>query len=118
MLPYATLALSILLGIAGQIVLKYSTSYKSALKIDFGVGFLNEMFVGAALIYAVSLLLYTYSLQKLPLTLAYPSVSLSYIGVALVSAYVFGTHIGPRDLAGFALITMGVFLIASSQGFV
>lgn len=116
MLPYATLALSILLGVAGQIVLKYSTSYKSAFNIS--LGFLNEMFVGAALIYVISLLLYTYSLQKLPLTLAYPSVSLSYIGVALVSSYVFGTHIGPRDLAGFVLITSGVLLIASSQGFV
>lgn len=116
MLPYITLAVSILLGIAGQIVLKYSTTYRSAFNINFG--FLNEMFVGAALIYVVSLLLYTYSLQKIPLTLAYPSVSLSYIGVALVSSYVFGTHIGARDLMGFFLITSGVFLIASSQGFV
>lgn len=116
MLPYVTLALSILLGVAGQIVLKYSTSYKSQFSISFG--FLNEMFAGAALIYVASLLLYTYSLQKLPLTLAFPAVSLSYIGVALVSSYVFGTHIGARDLVGFVLITSGVFLIASSQGFV
>lgn len=115
-MPYAALALSILLGIAGQILLKYSTTYKSPFAISYG--FLNEMFAGAAVIYAASLLLYTYSLQKIPLTLAYPSVSLSYIGVALVSVCVFGTHIGFRDIAGFFLIGAGVFLIASSQGIV
>lgn len=115
-MAYIALALSILLGIAGQILLKFSTTYKSHFNVN--LGFLNEMFVGAALIYAASLLLYTYSLQKIPLTLAYPSVSLSYIGVAIISSYVFGTHIGPRDLMGFFLISSGVFLIASSQGFV
>lgn len=115
MLPYAALALSIFLGVIGQILLKYSTGYQS--HFNTSLGFINEIFIAAACIYATSLLLYTYSLQKIPLTLAYPAVSLSYVGVALASKYIFGTNIGFIDILGFVLIATGVFLVASSQGF-
>ena len=113
MVSYVALALSIALGVIGQILLKYATTIKSALPIDMGP--FNEMFAGAALIYAISLLLYTFSLQKIPLTIAYPSVSISYIGVALLSSFFFGTSIGVKDIVGFAFIALGVGLIGSSQ---
>lgn len=115
MLAYLALALSIILGTCGQILLKYSTGYQSNFNIK--LGFINEMFASAACIYAASLLLYTHSLQKIPLTAAYPAVSLSYVGVAIASKYIFGTNIYFVDILGFCFIAIGVFLVAYSQSF-
>lgn len=115
MLAYSALAASIILGVCGQILLKYSIEYHSNYNVNFA--FINEIFILSAFVYAVSLLLYTYSLQKIPLTLAYPAVSLSYVGVAIISKYVFGTNISLADIIGFCFIAFGVFLIAYSQSF-
>lgn len=108
---YFALALSIALGGVGQILLKYSTTYKAI----YSVGMVNEVFAVAAIIYGLSLLLYTYSLREIPLTIAYPAVSISYILVALLSWVIFDTHVGLKDLFGFLLIASGVLMIASSQ---
>jgi small multidrug resistance pump len=115
MLAYLSLALSIMLGACGQILLKYSTGYQS--NINVKLGFMNEIFAFAVCVYAASLLLYTYSLQKIPLTIAYPAVSLSYVGVAIASKHLFGTNISFIDILGFCFIATGVFLVAHSQSF-
>jgi small multidrug resistance pump len=112
-MQYTALLISIILGVAGQILLKLSIINPIISKNNAYI--INLYFLSAFIVYVSSLLLYVYSLNKIPLTFAYPMVSVSYIGVAIASKYVFGTHLGFLDLFGFAFIVAGVSMIAVSQ---
>lgn len=112
-MQYAALIISIFMGVIGQVMLKLSIGIPIINKNNEYI--INIYFLIACIIYVSSLLLYTFSLNKIPLTVAYPMVSLSYIGVSIASKYVFGTPIGTLDLIGFLFIMAGVSMIAVSQ---
>lgn len=108
------LGISICLGVGGQLLLKLSVSEElPALPI---IGIFNFPFVAAAGLYFISLLFYTFSLKTLPLQLAFPSVSLSYVAVAWCSHQIWGTSFGIKEIAAFILITIAIALLVPATG--
>ena len=103
---YVALAISILAGIGGQIFLKQGTDAP-----DFFSQVLRPSTIGGLALYAVAAFLYMIALRKLPLSVAFPSVSLSYVIVAVLGHLVFGEPFGLRQIGGILLITGGVVLI-------
>jgi undecaprenyl phosphate-alpha-L-ara4N flippase subunit ArnE len=106
---YIFLALAILLGVFGQIGLKYSTLVTPRFWLLDKT--YNEYFVLSLVTYFLSVLLYTASLKSLPLNVAYPSVSLSYVAVAWLSHVLWGTPFGFRDIGALLLILLGLTLL-------
>lgn len=107
MTPYITaLVIGILLGVVGQILLKAGASGETLLK-----QFLSPQSILGLGLYFAAALCYMYALRKLPVSVAFPSVSLSYVIVAFLAYWTMGESLGPLKLAGIALIVGGVFLI-------
>ncbi|MBK1836034.1 EamA family transporter [Azospirillum sp. YIM B02556] len=108
MVYYVCLGISILLGVGGQILLKQGA-------ID-GQTFVAQMLrphtVGGLALYVVSALLYLVALRRLPVSVAFPSVSLSYVAVAVLGNLAFHEPLGLPQLGGIALIVGGVVLLA------
>jgi len=108
---YVFLFAAIVLGVFGQIGLKYSTLATPRLWL-FDKTF-NEYFAISLITYFASVLLYTLSLKSLPLNIAYPSVSISYVAVAWASHMIWGTAFGVRDILAFAFILLGLTILFS-----
>ena len=113
MIKYGILAVSILFGATGQIFLKHASSQTS--KLWLISPFFNIYLLIALVIYFASVLLYTFSLRDIPLHIAFPSVSFSYVLVAYLSSRIWDTPFGVREIIAFALIMLAIFLLASSQ---
>jgi undecaprenyl phosphate-alpha-L-ara4N flippase subunit ArnE len=103
---YVALAISILAGIGGQIFLKQGTDAP-----DFFSQLLRPSTIGGLALYGLAAFLYMIAIRKLPLSVAFPSVSLSYVIVAVLGHFVFGEPFGLRQIGGILLITGGVVLI-------
>jgi len=66
--------------------------------------------MGLAL-YGSAAFLYIIALRKIPVSVAFPSVSLSYAIVAVLGHFLFGEPFGIKQIGGIALIVGGVVLI-------
>src|SRR3546814_17009890 len=60
------------------------------------------------------LLCYMYALRRIPVSVAFPSVSLSYVLVAFLGVWLYGEAMSLPKLAGILLVCGGVFLITRS----
>ncbi|MGK7913670.1 MAG: EamA family transporter [Synechococcus sp.] len=108
-LSYILLAISISLGAIGQICLKIGALKSDAVRFFF----LEPRVIVGFAIYFVSALMYTYALKKLPLSVAFPSVSLSYVLVSLLAHLILKEAFGIRQIISLGLIASGVFLLNS-----
>ena len=108
-MSYAFLAASILIGVFGQIGLKYSTTVTPRywlISKQF-----NEYLLLSMAIYFCSLILYVLALRKVPLSVAFPSVSFSYVAVSYLSHVIWGTPFGLREIAALILISSGIAIL-------
>jgi drug/metabolite transporter (DMT)-like permease len=62
-------------------------------------------------IYAIAAIFYVVAIKRIPISIAFPSVSLSYVAVALVAHVLWGEPFGMPQLAGIALIAGGILLL-------
>ncbi|HXY98788.1 MAG TPA: EamA family transporter [Stellaceae bacterium] len=108
LLPYyAALAAAIAFGVGGQVLLKTG----SARTADLLGQFLDPFTALGLAAYGLAAILYIVAIKKIPVSLAFPSVSFSYIAVALIAHYAWGEPLGLPQLAGIALIILGLVLL-------
>jgi drug/metabolite transporter (DMT)-like permease len=103
---YVVLGLSILAGIAGQMLLKAGADAPSLV-----AQMLRPSTLAGLALYGSAAFLYIFALRKIPLSVAFPSVSLSYVVVAVLGHFLFGEPFGLKQIGGIALIMGGVVLI-------
>jgi small multidrug resistance pump len=103
---YGALAIGILAGIGGQLLLKQGASAP-----DFLSQLLRPSTICGLALYGSAAFLYIIALRKIPVSVAFPSVSLSYAIVAVLGYFLFGEPFGVKQMGGIALILAGVLLI-------
>lgn len=120
-MSYAYLASSILLMVYCQLVIKWQVIGAGELpdaaagKLRFLLGLLLNPWIVSALAAAlVAALLWMAALTRLDLSHAYPFVGLTFVLVALASAWAFHEPLTGLKIAGIALICIGV--VIGSQG--
>jgi multidrug transporter EmrE-like cation transporter len=64
------------------------------------------------LCYGVSLVVWIMGLSRVPVSVAYPLLSLGYVINAVAAWYLFGEALTPGRIAGIGFIVVGVFAIA------
>jgi len=106
MIYYVALGLGILAGIAGQMLLKAGANAP-----DYVSQLLRPSTLAGLALYGSAAFLYIVALRKIPVSVAFPSVSLSYAIVAVLGHFLFGEPFGLRQIGGIALIMGGVVLI-------
>jgi multidrug transporter EmrE-like cation transporter len=120
-MSYVFVALTVLLTVYGQIVIKWQVLEAGALplgahgKLAFIAGLLTNLWVlsglAAALLASICWML---AMSKLPLSHAYPFVSLSFVLVLFLSYVTFSEPLSWPKILGVAFIVLGVAV--SSQG--
>jgi drug/metabolite transporter (DMT)-like permease len=103
---YAALAIGILAGIGGQVLLKMGADAP-----DFVSQVLRPSTIAGLALYGSAAFLYIVALRKIPVSVAFPSVSLSYAIVAVLGHFLFGEPFGMKQIGGIVLIVGGVVLI-------
>jgi small multidrug resistance pump len=106
MIYYVVLGVGILAGIAGQMLLKQGADAPTIA----GQLLRPSTLCGLAL-YGSAAFLYIFALRKIPVSVAFPSVSLSYAIVAVLGHFMFGEPFGLKQIGGIVLIMGGVALI-------
>ena len=104
---YMSLVGAIVLGIAGQILLK-SAADGSVTVIG---QFFNPMTIVGLAVYVFAALCYILALKKIPVSIAFPSVAASYAVVAVLAHFLWDEPLGWSQMAGIVLIGSGVLLI-------
>jgi len=108
------------LNAAAQLLLKAATRYTGPLFSDAGqVDWLNAsallrappLWVGLGC-YGVSVVLWLGALSRLPVSVAYPMLSLGYVVNAFAAWLLFGEAITATKLAGIGLIGLGVIVLS------
>jgi small multidrug resistance pump len=105
-LNYVALGISILAGIGGQMLLKVGADAP-----DLMSQLMRPSTIGGLALYGTAAFLYLVALRNIPVSIAFPSVSLSYAIVAMLAHLLFGEPLGVSQVAGIALIVSGVTLI-------
>ena len=103
---YVALAIGIVAGIGGQVLLKLGADAP-----DFVSQVLRPSTLAGLALYGSAAFLYMVALRKIPISVAFPTVSLSYAIVAVLGHYLFGEPFGMKQIGGIALIVGGVVLI-------
>jgi small multidrug resistance pump len=103
---YVALGIGILAGIAGQMLLKAGADAP-----DFFSQVLRPSTLAGLALYGSAAFLYIVALRKIPVSVAFPSVSLSYAIVAVLGHFLFGEPFGMKQIGGIVLIMGGVVLI-------
>ena len=104
---YVMLGVSILLGVAGQLLLKTGATRGGAVLQQF----LSPWTIAGLACYFAAALGYILALRTLPLSIAYPTVASSYIVVMLASYLLFREPLTLTGLAGAGCIVFGIFLV-------
>ncbi len=84
------------------------------LSTTFRVGMEPHILAGLAC-YALSVGIWIVALSKVPVSMAYPMLSIGYVVNAIAAWYLFGEYISVQRMAGIAIIIVGVYLVARSR---
>jgi small multidrug resistance pump len=105
--PYLALAISIIIGIVGQLSLKAGAVQSVGSKN----GFFQPFLILGLFSYACAAVLYIIALREIPLSVAFPSVSISYVVVAFIAHLLWGEPFGLPQVAALLLITSGIYIL-------
>ena len=117
----ALLLTGVLLNAGAQLLLKAGTNVLGVITVtrDNWVATLSDMatqgyFVLGAACYGVSLFVWILGLSRVPVSVAYPLLSVGYIINAIAAHYLFGETVTWERWLGIGFIVAGVWLVARS----
>ena len=111
----ALLALAISLGAGAQLLMKTGMGSAEASDQTHAIALMVRPFVlGGVFCYGLSVIPWLLVVRQLPISVAYPCVSLSYVAVALGGWYFFDEPITLKKMLGLATIVLGVVLLGNS----
>ena len=118
---FAFLLTGVLLNAAAQLLLKAGTNVMGVITLtrDDWPDTLMRMatqgyFVTGVIFYGVSLIVWILGLSRVPVSIAYPMLSLGYVINAIAAHYLFGEAVTVTRWLGIGFIILGVWLVARS----
>jgi multidrug transporter EmrE-like cation transporter len=116
---FALLMTAVVMNTAAQLLLKAGTNALGVLTLGGGEGprtlvriATQPHFVGGVVIYMASLVVWILGLSRVPVSIAYPMLSLGYVLNAILAQQLFGESLGVVRWAGIGFILLGVWLVA------
>ena len=106
MTQYLLLGLGIVLGVIGQLLLKSGADAAGIVE-----QFLRPGTIAGLGFYGFAAICYTLALRTIPLSVAYPSVSASYVIVVVLAHVLWKEPLGLQQLAAVVLISGGIGLL-------
>lgn len=120
-LSFSLVLTGVLLNAAAQLLLKAGTNavghfeFQLDKLIPVGWKLATEIHIlGGMACYAVSLVVWIMALSRVPVSIAYPMLSIGYVINAFVAWQWFGEALTAQKLAGIGFVVVGVYLVARS----
>jgi len=118
---FALILIGVLLNAAAQLLLKAGTTRIG----EFEFSFVNIVPIGLKVAtqwpiiaglgcYGVSVVIWILALSRVPVSVAYPMLSIGYVVNAFAAYYLFGESVNAQKLLGIGFIIIGVYLVARS----
>jgi len=118
---FALLMTGVLVNAGAQLLLKAGTNALGVITLTSSnwVQTLWQMatqkyFVAGALCYLGSLVVWIMGLSRVPVSVAYPMLSIGYIANAIAAHYLFGEDVTLARWLGIGFIVLGVFLVTKT----
>lgn len=118
---FAFLLAGVVLNATAQLLLKAGTNVLGVITLtrenwvgEFGRMAVEPHLLGGILCYGVSVIVWIIGLSRVPVSIAYPMLSLGYIVNAIAAHYLFGESVTLARWLGIGFIIIGVWLVARS----
>ena len=118
---FSFLLTGVLLNAIAQLLLKAGTNTLGVITLtranwagEFGRMAVEPHFIGGVICYGFSLIVWILGLSRVPVSIAYPMLSLGYIVNAVAAHYLLGEAVTAQRWFGIAIIVAGVYLVARS----
>ncbi|MEQ1519604.1 MAG: SMR family transporter [Usitatibacteraceae bacterium] len=118
---FSLLLTGVLLNAAAQLFLKAGTlrigefAFSVENIVPIGWKLATQPFIVAGIgCYAISLIVWIMGLSRVPVSIAYPMLSIGYIISAIAAWYLFGESLTAQKMIGIGFIVIGVYLVAKS----
>ncbi len=119
LVSFALIFAGVMLNATAQILMKAGTNAVGHFEfsmdniLPIGLKLATEWHIIAALFcYAVSVVVWILALSRVPVSIAFPMLSMAYVVNALAAWYFLGEAFNPMKLAGMAIIILGVIIIS------
>ena len=107
---FSLLLVGVLLNAAAQLLLKAGTN---AMPLGLRLA-VEPHILGGLACYAVSVVVWVIALSRVPVSIAYPMLSIGYVVNAIAAWQLLGEALSPLRLGGIGVIIAGVFMVARS----
>jgi multidrug transporter EmrE-like cation transporter len=111
----------VLLNAVAQLLLKAGTNVIGIVGIGGGAWFrqfyeivTQPYIVGGLSCYVVSVAIWIAALSRVPVSVAYPMLSVGYVVNAIAASYFFGETFSVSKMVGIAIIITGVWIVSHS----
>jgi len=118
---FAFLLTGVLPNAAAQLLLKAGTNATGVITLTRDnwlptfLGMATEgHFVAGIALYAISVVVWILGLSRVPVSIAYPMLSLGYVVNAIAAHYLFGESVSLSRWLGIGFVIVGVWLVARS----
>ncbi len=118
---FSLILTGVLLNAAAQLLLKAGTNaigqfefhLDNVIPISLKLAFQPHI-LGGLTCYAISLVVWIMALSRVPVSIAYPMLSIGYVINAFVAWQWFGESLSAQKLLGIGCIVVGVYVVARS----
>ncbi len=118
-ITFTLILAGVLLNAAAQLLLKAGTNaighfeFATANIVPVGLKVATQPYIlGGLACYVVSVVVWILGLSRVPVSTAYPMLSMGYVVNAAAAWWLFGESVGAQKLAGIGFIIIGVWLVA------
>lgn len=120
-ISFSLILAGVLLNAAAQLLLKAGTtrvghfdfSMNNVVPVGWQLATQPHILAGLCC-YAVSVVVWILALSRVPVSVAYPMLSIGYVVNAFAAWWLFGESLAAQKLLGIGFIVVGVWLVARS----
>jgi multidrug transporter EmrE-like cation transporter len=116
---FSFLFTGVALNAAAQLLLKAGTNVLGVITLtrdnwagEFGRMAVEPHFIGGVACYGISLIVWIIGLSRVPVSIAYPMLSVGYVINAIAAHYLLGESVSTVRWLGIGFIVLGVWLVA------
>ena len=118
---FSLILTGVLLNAAAQLLLKAGTNaighfefqWRNIVPIGWQVA-TEPHILGGLACYGISVVVWIMALSRVPVSMAYPMLSIGYVVNAMAAYWLLGESLSALRVAGIFVVILGVFLIARS----
>ena len=118
---FSLIFVGVMLNVAAQLLIKAGTNRIGYFEfsrdniLPIGMRLATEpMIAGALFCYALSVVIWILALSRVPVSIAYPLLSMGYVVNAVAAWYLFNEAFNPSKVVGIGVIILGVLILTKA----